>query len=264
MKRLLPLDEALRQLSPELWEDYVAARAAAPFHRFRIFWLDVPQSAEQLEEAHRKRHREEAWARLEARLRKSLDRGERELWARRGDRMAKLAPVPVSAISALEFDDEEYTATGDGLPPLYDLQVELPPEPAASTGTVLASQAATVAGSGTSRSTGTGILVLQASTVSGRGTVATPAVPVKRWRKLPTAGAIKAAALAAAKTFQSNDPPTESDWKKALEAKLGEEVTIRLARKALSDWAPHLKRRRGQIRNRRQKRNHGQKRNRGS
>jgi hypothetical protein len=77
------------------------------------------------------------------------------------------------------------------------------------------------------------------------------AAPVKRWRKRPSADDVKAAALAVAKTFQPDDPPTEPIWWAALNAQLGEEVTRAVALNALSDWAPHLKRQPGQKRNRR-------------
>ena len=80
-----------------------------------------------------------------------------------------------------------------------------------------------------------------------------PAAPVKRWRKRPPANVLKPAALAVAATYQPNDPPTQPQWWKALKAQLGEEVTVtrKVALDALRDWAPHLKRRRGQKPNRR-------------
>jgi hypothetical protein len=76
------------------------------------------------------------------------------------------------------------------------------------------------------------------------------AAPIKRWRKPPPTDVLKPAALAVAKGYQPDDPPTAADWKEALEAQLGEQVTYRVARDAMLDWAPHLQRQRGQKPNR--------------
>jgi hypothetical protein len=75
------------------------------------------------------------------------------------------------------------------------------------------------------------------------------AAPVKRWRKRPSADDVKAAALAVAKTYQSDDPPTDPLWWAALNAQLGEKVTRAVALNALAKYAPHLKLQRGHKRN---------------
>jgi hypothetical protein len=86
----------------------------------------------------------------------------------------------------------------------------------------------------------------------GTAPAAAPAPPVERWSKPPPADKVKKAALAVAKTFKADDPPTEAEWWAALDAKLGERVKRKVARGALADWAKHLKRRPGQTkRNRR-------------
>jgi hypothetical protein len=118
--------------------------------------------------------------------------------------MAKLKLVPASAIGVLRFNYLEGTARGAGLPPLYDLHIQMP-----------------------------------------------PAAPVKRWRTPPPIDVLKPAALAVAKACQPADPPTAAEWKSALEAQLGKTVTVRTASKAMLDFAPHLKRQRGQKPNRR-------------
>ncbi len=78
-----------------------------------------------------------------------------------------------------------------------------------------------------------------------------PAAPVKRWRKRPPREKLKAAALAVAKTYQPNDPPTQPEWWEALKEYLPE-VSRDVAIEAQREWAPHLLRKRGQ-----KKRNRG-------
>jgi hypothetical protein len=75
--------------------------------------------------------------------------------------------------------------------------------------------------------------------------------PAQRWRKPPAPDDLKIAALAVAKAYQPDDPPTQAGWWEALNAKLGEPVTRKVALRALADWAPQLQRQRGQKRNRR-------------
>lgn len=198
----LPIDEACKSIMAPLWDVYAKARDDARcvrrmLERFRPLSLDP-------DDKHRLQASAAAKAALDTRVRGCLEHDGHELWARRNDRMAKLEPVPVSAIGALEFDYEQRTAIGDGLPPLYDLQIRL-----------------------------------------------SPAAPVKRWRKPPSTDVLKTAALAVAEAYQPDDPPTAATWKQALEARLGEQVTHAVARDALRDWAPHLRRQRGQKPNRR-------------
>jgi hypothetical protein len=81
---------------------------------------------------------------------------------------------------------------------------------------------------------------------------ATPTPPAERWRSRPPAAGLKAAALAAAKTFKPDDPPpTFPEWWAALDAKLGGHVAREVARSALADCAPRLRRKPGHKRNRR-------------
>jgi hypothetical protein len=75
--------------------------------------------------------------------------------------------------------------------------------------------------------------------------------PAQRWQKPPPRDVLEAASLAVAETYQPDDPPTQAEWWKALNAKLGEPVTRKVALRALADWAPQLQRQRGQKRNRR-------------
>jgi hypothetical protein len=75
-------------------------------------------------------------------------------------------------------------------------------------------------------------------------------MPVKRWCEPPSADVLKSAALAVAKRYEPADPPTEAEWKEALEAKLGGPVTYKVARETLHKWASHLRRQRGQKPNR--------------
>ena len=78
-----------------------------------------------------------------------------------------------------------------------------------------------------------------------------PSAPVQRWRKPPAAKDLEIAALAAAKTYQPDDPPTEPEWRQTLIDKLGKPVSRKVARGALARWAPNLRRKQGQKRNRR-------------
>jgi hypothetical protein len=75
--------------------------------------------------------------------------------------------------------------------------------------------------------------------------------PAQRWQKPPPRDVLEAAALAVAKTYQPDDPPTQAEWWKALNAQLGADVTRKVALRALVDWAPQWQRQRGQKRNRR-------------
>jgi hypothetical protein len=82
-------------------------------------------------------------------------------------------------------------------------------------------------------------------------TAAPASPPVERWRRPPPQRRIKAAARAAARTFQPADPPIFPEWKTALEEKLAGPVTREIARDALRRFAPQLLRKRGQKRSRR-------------
>jgi hypothetical protein len=188
----LPLDEACQRCWPRLWAAYSEARAAA--HgledlRRRVLSLRHDQEARLMAYV-------EARAALDAQVRGA------ELWARPGGRLAHFSRVPPSAVGVLQFDYEGRIATGDGLPPLYDVEVGL-----------------------------------------------APVAAVKRWRKRPSAADLKTAALAVAEGYQAANPPTEAVWKRALGEHLGETVTRKVARDALAQWAPQLRRQPGQKRN---------------
>ncbi len=209
-KRLLPIDAACELVAGARWSDYESAKAADPgFHgpsvpSYRVYFTgpDLPMTVERRVEEQRRRRTEEAKATLDAWLRECLEHGKCELWARRSDRLAKSEPVPASAVCKLKFDYEERIAFGDGLPPLYDLQIRLP-----------------------------------------------PAASVKRWRKPPPPKELKATALKVAKTYQSDNPPTQAEWWKAMKGPLPE-VSRDVAISALRNWAPHLLRKPGQKPNR--------------
>lgn len=74
--------------------------------------------------------------------------------------------------------------------------------------------------------------------------------PVKRWRKPPSPVAIKTAALAVAKSYTPDNPPTQAEWRRDFNIQLSEPATRAIARKALGDFAPQLQRQRGQKPNR--------------
>jgi hypothetical protein len=119
--RLLPINAACELIAGPLWSDYASAKAVDP-GRYIVRFSGMTTDSEL-----RRGRYEEAKATLDIWLRGCLERGEYELWARRNDRLAKSEPVTPSAVCALEFDYEQRTAVGDGLPPLYDLQIRLPP-----------------------------------------------------------------------------------------------------------------------------------------
>lgn len=120
----VPLDEACASLAPALWADYVAARIAASglgeIRRAAPLALSPNEKC-------RLAVRDAARAALDNWLRGCADRADFELWARADGRLQDLKPIPPTAIRALEFDYEKGTASGDGLPPLYDLAIRLPP-----------------------------------------------------------------------------------------------------------------------------------------
>jgi len=131
MKGLLPIDGACELIAASLWIDYATARAAArdvieilSTHERLGFKALRPLNADQERRHLRFMESKEA---LDAGVRGCWERGECEVWARPGDLIAKLKLIPVPAANGLEFDYEKHTAGGDGLPPLYDLRIRLPP-----------------------------------------------------------------------------------------------------------------------------------------
>jgi hypothetical protein len=207
MRGLLPIDEVCKSIEPVLWDAYAKARDdARDVHQMleRCKSLRFKLLSPRPDEERRLKACAAAKAALDTRVRGCLERDGYELWARFGSFEGPLKRTPIAAVGGLEFDYEKRTAAGEGLPPLFDAQIRLP-----------------------------------------------PTAPVKRWRKPPPTGVLKSAALAVAQGYQPDDPPTAATWKEALEAHLGEQVTHAIARNALRDWAAHLRRQRGQKRNRR-------------
>jgi hypothetical protein len=86
--------------------------------------------------------------------------------------------------------------------------------------------------------------------LAAEATADAPRRPVDRWRKPPSVEAIEAAALAVAKNYTPDNPPTQADWWTKFNAQLGEKVARKVALGALGDYAPQLKRLRGQKPNR--------------
>jgi hypothetical protein len=193
MRGLLPIDEACKSIMPSLWDAYAKERDDA---RDVLRQLELRFAS--LDQERRLAPYKEARAAVTIRIRSGVKSNEFELFACLAGSL-ELQRIRASAIDGWEVDYEKRTATGDGLPPLYDLHIRLPPPPA----------------------------------------------PIKRRHKpLPT-DVLRRAALAVAKAFQPNDPPTFATWKEALEAHLGGPVTRADARKALN-WVPFLKRKPGQ------------------
>jgi hypothetical protein len=115
----VPIDEWCASAAAALWADYVAAQAAtsgfAALHRY------MP-SALRDDEWHRITVRNEARSALGAWLAERSERGEIELWARPGSRIEDARVIPPSAVRVLKFDYEKRTASGEGLPLLYDVR----------------------------------------------------------------------------------------------------------------------------------------------
>jgi hypothetical protein len=125
MAKRLPIDEACAGSAADLWADYTAARAAAG--DLAAIRRAMPLALSADEEGRLARCRR-ARAALGAQVCGWLQHGG-ELWARPGGLLEDLKPVPASAARGLEFDFEQRTAVGDGLPRLYDLRVRLPAVP---------------------------------------------------------------------------------------------------------------------------------------
>jgi hypothetical protein len=202
MRGLLPIDEACKSIMPSLWDAYAKERDDA---RDVLRQLELRFAS--LDQERRLAPYKEARAAVTTRIRSGVKSNEFELYARLAGSL-ELQRIPASAIDGLEVDYERRTAVGDGLPPLYDLHIRLP-----------------------------------------------PTAPIKRRHKpLPT-DVLRSAALAVAKAYQPDDPPTFATWKEALEAHLGGPVTRATARKALN-CVTFLKRKPGQKRRKpQQKRN---------
>jgi hypothetical protein len=122
-----PIDEWCASAAAALWADYVAARAAAraaaqaaerDFAALRRWTPSLLRDAGQ-----RNKVRDEAHSALGAWLADRSERGEIELWGRPGGRIEDSKLIPPSAVRVLEFDYDKRTASGEGLPLLYDLRV---------------------------------------------------------------------------------------------------------------------------------------------
>src|SRR5215471_15426227 len=114
------IDEWCASAAAALWADYVAAQAATSgFAGLRR----LMPSALRDDEWHRIKVRDEAHSALGAWLADRSERGEIELWARPDSRIENPRLIPPSAVRSLKLDYEKRTASGEGLPLLYDVRV---------------------------------------------------------------------------------------------------------------------------------------------
>jgi hypothetical protein len=114
------IDEWCASAAPALWVGYVAAQAAT--RDFAGLRRLMP-SALRDDEWQRIKLRDQAHSALGAWLADSSERGEIELWGRPGGRIEDSRLIPPSAVRVLKFDYEKRTASGEGLPLLYDVHV---------------------------------------------------------------------------------------------------------------------------------------------
>jgi len=125
----LPIDQACASGAATLWADYLTAKAAAG---------DLAQLRRMMPSALRAddERRLAAWdaarAALDAWIADPVERGEIELWVRAGNRIEDPGLIPPSAVHVLVFDYERRTASGEGLPLLYDVSVRQAPTASAS------------------------------------------------------------------------------------------------------------------------------------
>jgi hypothetical protein len=114
------IDKWCARSAPQLWADYVSARAAAgnlaQIRRMMPLALDA-------DETRRLAACNDARAALNAWLADRSERNEIELWARPGSRIEDQRRIPPSAVRVLGFDYEKLTARGEGLPLLFDVRV---------------------------------------------------------------------------------------------------------------------------------------------
>jgi hypothetical protein len=104
----LPLDPT--RIAPKLWDDYVAARAAArDVPRTRLFFVGDPSSGLRPDEERRLAQLNQAKAALDAQLRAYLKEDGRELWARHGSPEAPSERV-LASVDELKFDHESRSA----------------------------------------------------------------------------------------------------------------------------------------------------------
>lgn len=104
----LPLDPP--RVAPKLWDDYVAARAAArDVPRTRLFFAGDPSSGLRPDEQRRLAQLNQAKAALDAQLRAYLKEHGRELWARHGSPETPSERV-LASVDELNFDHESRTA----------------------------------------------------------------------------------------------------------------------------------------------------------
>jgi hypothetical protein len=128
----LPLDPT--RIAPKLWDDYVAARAAARDVPRRLLWfVDDPSSGYSPDEERRLAQRNQAKAALDAQLRAYLNEDGHELWARHGSPEAPCERV-LASVDELKFDHENRTAKVRSLT-LYGLweRCQADAKPAAAT-----------------------------------------------------------------------------------------------------------------------------------
>ena len=116
----IPIDEWFARNAAQLWADYESARAATSnLAQLRRLMPDALRD----HETRLLKVRNEARAALDAWLADRSGRSEIEVWARPGSRIEDPRCIPPSAVRVLEFDYEERTASGKGLPLLYDVHV---------------------------------------------------------------------------------------------------------------------------------------------
>ena len=117
----MPIDAACASGVAALWADYMTARAAAgDLAQLRRM---MPLAVLSADEERRLAACGEARAALNAWLAGGVEQGEIELWARSGSRIEDPRRIPASAVCVLKFDYEKRTASGEGLPLLYDVCV---------------------------------------------------------------------------------------------------------------------------------------------
>ena len=116
----MPIDEWCATAAAALWGDNAAARAAERDFAALRRWTDSLL----LDAAHRSKVCDKAYSALGAWLADRSERGEIQLWGRPGGRIEDPKLIPSSAVRVLEFDYDKRTASGEGLPLLYDVRVQ--------------------------------------------------------------------------------------------------------------------------------------------
>jgi hypothetical protein len=136
----LSIDAMCKRIAPALWDALVVCKrnVARDLDDLRSF-ASAPSASRVWPRPAEKHHlaaEKDAQAALAAWFRGYLgQQAEFELWARPGSRIAEWERIPASVIGDLEFDCERATASGEGLPPLYDVHLRrVPPRGRAGAG----------------------------------------------------------------------------------------------------------------------------------